>query len=280
LSRLQKYRVSLATLSARFNLKKINADATKPMEVRYVNGFRQIAYPMQVRVPIARSEPHDGPIVLDGKLNDWTDSQAIQDGPLVLMLNRPDLHRQKIQAAEKNAKIYSAWSRDNFYLAFSLDGLSPDEHQAHNDVYYQARRAWSEDLCEVLIQPVYADNSVGPVLHLVCKPTGADWVERRQPSRDLSDDWRTTEGAGVRYATTTTTDGRWRGEVGIPWALINATDKNAPILLRFNFSQHRQQNCESASWCGPVDFGRDEKLMGVLYLKSPKPDAKPDVASQ
>jgi len=127
----------------------------------------------------------------------------------------------------------------------------------------------------VLVQPVYSDNSVGPVLHVVCKPTGGDWVERKQPSQDFGEDWRTTEGAGVRYGTTTTTDGRWRGELGIPWKLINAGERNAPVLLRFNFSQHCQLNCESASWCGPVDFGRDEHLMGVLYLKRPTPEAKP-----
>ena len=54
LSRLQTYRVQLATLSARFNLKTINADASKPLEVSFVNGIRQIAYPVQVRLPIAQ----------------------------------------------------------------------------------------------------------------------------------------------------------------------------------------------------------------------------------
>jgi hypothetical protein len=43
-------------------------------------------------------------------------------------------------------------------------------------------------------------------------------------------------------------------------------------MLRFNFSQHRAATCESASWAGPVDFGRDESFTGVLYLRTP-PDA-------
>ena len=47
--------------------------------------------------------------------------------------------------------------------------------------YDPLRRAWGEDLCEVLIQAVFDDNSVGPVLHVVCKPTGL-WVERSSTS--------------------------------------------------------------------------------------------------
>ena len=130
-------------------------------------------------------------------------------------------------------------------------------------MYYQSRRAWGEDLCEVLIQPVYADNSPGPVLHLVCKPNGAQWVQRKEKGK-----WETIEGGGVRYAATTPGD-RWRGELAIPWKLISGIDRDLPSLLRFNFSQHRLATGESASWCGPVDFGRDDSLMGVLYLRTP-----------
>ena len=35
------------------------------------------------------------------------------------------------------------------------------------------------DLCEILIQPVFDDNSLGPVLHVVCKPA-EHWVERKR----------------------------------------------------------------------------------------------------
>jgi hypothetical protein len=267
---LQTYRVQPASLSANFDLTKINADATKPLEISFVNDFRKIVFPVRVRLPIALSERREGPITLDGRLDDWTEADAFQDGPMVLMLNRPDLHKQQLQSGETSTRLYSAWGRDNFYLAFALEGLSPDEHSAHNEVYYEARRAWGEDLSEVLIQPVYADNRVGPVLHVVCKPNGADWVERRDASKAIDQEWQASEGAGIRYATTTTTDGHWRGEIGIPWKLINAAESDAPVLLRFNFSQHRQQTCESTSWCGPVDYGRDENLMGVLYLGQPR----------
>jgi hypothetical protein len=231
---------------------------------------------MSIRLPVSVCERREGPLTIDGKLDDWSDADALQDGPLVLMMDRPSVQKQELKFAGGDSKIYSAFGRDNFYLAFSLEGLSPDEHQAHNDVYYDARRAWGEDLCEVLIQPVYRDNSLGPVLHVVCKPNGADWAERKGATTEFGDDWRATEGAGIRYATTTA-ESRWRGELGIPWKLINAVDKDAPILLRFNFSQHRHQDCESASWCGPVDFGRDQNLMGVLYLRNGEAQRADDI---
>lgn len=275
IARLPAYGVQPATLGAWFNLDKITPDSSRPIELRLVNGFTRMPYRMRVRLPVATSDRRDAPIALDGRLDDWTDSDALQDGPLVLMMSRPDLQDQELRFAPGSATVYSAWSADHFYLGFSLDGLPPDERQAHNDVYYQARRAWGEDLCEVLIQPVYQDNALGPVLHVVCKPNGAEWVERKQPAKQVGEDWRTMEGTGVRYGTTTTEEGRWRGEVGIPWTLINSPGNGFPVLLRFNFAQHRHQTCETASWCGPVDFGRDEALMGALYLRA-TPEHPPD----
>jgi hypothetical protein len=266
--RLQTYHVQPATLPAEFDLSHVSPDSVQPLDLSFINGFTKVAYPLRVRAPVAVSDRREGPLALDGNLSDWTDADALQDGPLVLMMNRPNLQAQALKFASGTAKVYSGWGRENFYLAFSLDGLSPEDHTAHNDVYYQARRAWGEDLCEVLIQPVYKDNSAGPVLHLVFKPNGADWVERKGAGNAPGEIWRVAEGSGVRYATTTGDD-RWRGEAGIPWRLINSAGKDAPVLLRFNFCQHRTRNCESASWCGPVDFGRDESLMGVLYLRSP-----------
>jgi len=41
-------------------------------------------------------------------------------------------------------------------------------------------------------------------------------------------------------------------------------------MLRFNVTQHRADSGESASWAGPVDFGRDDALTGVLILREPE----------
>jgi hypothetical protein len=132
-------------------------------------------------------------------------------------------------------------------------------------VNYQFRRAWDEDLAQLLVQPVYNDNSVGPVLHLVVKPTGGHWVERKADARTNVDPWKPVEGAGIYYACTL--DGDWRGEIRIPWKAITDADRGRPRLLRFNFSQHKNATGESASWAGPVDFGRDDAFMGLIYLR-------------
>ena len=74
------------------------------------------------------------------------------------------------------------------------------------------------------------------------------------------------EGTGVRYRTAID-GGNWAGEVAIPWKAIVENDAAVPTLLRFNFIQHRTATGESASWAGPVDFGRDDAFTGVLYLR-------------
>jgi hypothetical protein len=182
------------------------------------------------------------------------------------MYNRPALQRGELQAASTPSTIYSAWADENFYLAFQLGGVpSANIKSARNFVNYQFRRAWDEDLAQVLVQPVYNDNSVGPVLHVVLKPTGGHWVERKNPSRFAVDPWQPVEGAGIYYACTL--DGDWRGELRIPWKAIVDPDKGRPRLLRFNFAQHKNATGESASWAGPVDFGRDDGFMGLLYLR-------------
>src|SRR5262249_2173614 len=154
-------------------------------------------------LPVAASERRERSLDLNGSLDDWDAADAIQlDQPLVKMLNRPALQHQEIQPATVASSLYSCWSDDNFYIAFRLNGVTEtDVRSTHNFVDYQSRRAWGEDLCELLIQPVYVDNTTGPVLHIVCKPSG-NWVERTSDSVQNADSWEPLEGAGVRFAST------------------------------------------------------------------------------
>ena len=71
-----------------------------------------------------------------------------------------------------------------------------------NDVRYQYRRRLGEDLCEVLLQAEYADNTLGPVLHVVCKQNGALWIERKMNPREFVNPWQPIEGTAIRYAAT------------------------------------------------------------------------------
>jgi hypothetical protein len=131
----------------------------------------------------------------------------------------------------------------------------------------------------------------GPVLHVVCKPNGSSWVERKLPATPepgaAPRPWQEVQ-SRIRYVCRPSGE-RWSGEVQIPWSAIlhaaapGGADGNAaagtgaaggdvepPALLRFNFVQHRTATGESASWCGPIDFGRDDSLMGCLILRDPQ----------
>ena len=166
---------------------------------------------------------------------------------MIVMLNRPALQRQELQRASTQTRVYSAWAADNFYVAFSLQGIAEGlQHHAQNFVTYKDRRAWGEDLCEILVQPVYSgDNPLGTVLHIVCKPNGGVWVERKLDERLNVRSWEVIEDAAVRYATTTPGGGEWRGELAIPWKLIGDPTRGLPALLRFNFVQHNTSSGET-----------------------------------
>ena len=104
-----------------------------------------------------------------------------------------------MQRASTNSTVYTSWGRAYFYLAFALEGIVPKPEQAKNVVDYQQRRAWGEDLCEILIQPIYRDNKVGPVLHIVCKPNGGVWLERKSDPRPGDGGWNALDSSAVRY---------------------------------------------------------------------------------
>jgi hypothetical protein len=270
LPRLDTYHVYRATLSQKFNLDHLTPSGREPMELQYIDGFTNVVSPLKFVLPVVSSDRREGRLAIDGVLDDWSPSDVLHDGPMVKMFSRPALQRQEMQLASTNSTVYTSWAKDNFYLAFSLDGLGPPSHRTQNFVDYQQRRAWGEDLCEILIQPIAADNTLGPVLHVVCKPNGGDWVERKTDLHPYSEAWKPLETATIRYAATTPeSTNTWRGEIAIPWSAIMGAGGKIPTLLRFNFTQHKAATGESATWAGPVDFGRDETFMGLIYLRSP-----------
>ncbi len=266
--RLPTYHIVRATLNQRFNLDRLTPEARQPMELQFVDGFRKIASPLKLVLPVAVGDRREGRLSIDGVFDDWSTEDEIQNGPMVRMFNAPAIGRQQLELASTPTRLYTAWAMENFYVAFALQGVAPDTKQAsRNYVDYQQRRAWGEDLCEILIQPIFADNRTGPVLHVVCKPSGAVAVEQRSERREAQSLWLPMDGTAVRYASVSP-GGNWRGEIAIPWRLILGSRGDAPTLLRFNFVQHRAATGESASWAGPVDFGRDDAFMGLIYLRS------------
>jgi hypothetical protein len=267
---LPTYRVQRFHVDARYNLGQIDSPERGPAEVTFTDGFRKRQTKLGLVLPVAASDRRRPGLSIDGKLDDWTGADALHDGrPFVRMLNRPALQAKELPFASTDSSVYSGWSDEHFYVAFDLDGVSSTNiTSTRNFVEYQLRRAWGEDLAQVLVQPVYADNTLGPVLHVVCKPTG-HWIERKGDAKLSVDPWQPFEGAGVRYMATMdgTAGGGWRGEVRIPWQAIGDPSKGRPRFLRFNFTQHSHSTGESASWAGPIDFGRDDAFTGLLYVR-------------
>jgi hypothetical protein len=269
---LGTYHVRRAHMNARVDPTRLrNKLDRRPIEVTFTNGYDKKPSTLRLVLPVSVSDRREGGLdIKDGSLHDWSMDDAIHNGPLLRMLNRPALQAQKLEEAETATQIFTGWADENFYVAFKLSGLSQSPvRTARNFVDYQFRRAWGEDLCQVLIQPIYADNTIGPILHVACKPNGGEWTERKLDPRIYADPWQTLVSAGVRYVATP--DGNdWRGELAIPWKTINDQAKGMPVMLRFNFIHHRQDTGDSASWAGPIDFGRDDAFMGILLLREPE----------
>lgn len=259
---LEVFRVRREEMDARVNLDELQPGAPTPVELSFTLGYKQTQSPLKLMIPAAVSDRREGGLKIDGSIEDWTPEDAIQAGPMVAMFSRPALQKQELALADTPTQIYTTWGSDHFYVAFRLTGVSEQGSvQARNFIDYQFRRAWGEDLSQLLIQPIYDDNSLGPVLHVVAKPNGGTWIERKVEDRMVADPWQPLQGAAVRFATTLS-QGVWRGELAIPWDAIRDREKGMPRLLRFNFAQHNDVTGYSASWAGPVDYLRDQQFMG------------------
>jgi hypothetical protein len=278
---LGTYHVRRVHMNAKVDPTRLKKIDRRPVELTFTNGYDKKTSPLQLVLPVSISDRREGRLdIADGSLHDWSMDDAIQDGPLLKLLDRPALQAHELVQASTPTQIFTGWADENFYIAFKLSGLSQSPVKtARNFVDYQFRRAWGEDLCQVLIQPIYPDNTTGPILHVACKPNGVEWTERKLDPRMHADPWQPLISAGVRYVATP--DGNdWRGELAIPWRAINDQAKAVPVMLRFNFIHHRQDTGESSSWAGPVDFGRDDALTGILLLREPANPGVPRVADR
>jgi hypothetical protein len=262
-------------LPAAINGSKATAASRVPVRIALVEGHSGKAWPLDVVVPVAASEQRIGraPSLDDhADLRDWSSEDALHTGPMVRMIDRPSVQRQEPRYTQTSSAVYSTWTETTFYLAFKMDGASVAISNAESSfVRYDGRRAWGEDVCEVLIQPIYADNTVGPLLHVAVKPRGQLEVSRRLDPKRHANPWQGFSGADIRYAANIAGP-TWRGEIAIPWDAINAQELRGkrPAALRFNFAQHFGATGQSASWAGPVDFGRDERFTGLLEIRTPR----------
>lgn len=268
---LAAYKAQRFALKAIVDPEQTNPRERAQMTANFTNGYTRRTTPAPMVLPAAISRRREGNLAINGSLEDWTDDDALCLAPLTRMLDRVTLQLHTLAQAKTTSSIYSGWSESNAYFAFKVSGLSTKPlPSAQNFVRYDFRRAWGEDVVQLLVQAVYADGSLGPVLHIACKPNGGQWSERKLDLREGSDAWEPLE-SGARYACTIDA-GDWRGEVAIPWRAIHPINYaggpgRLPVMLRFNFVQHQQDTGTSASWAGPIDHGRDDSLAGVLVLR-------------
>jgi hypothetical protein len=275
---IKVYHVRRLAMDATVALSELSGGMPAPAQLTFTNELNGRTSLLQVSAPVGLCDRrrNEAEPQIDGSLQDWSQADAICDGPLIRMLNRPAVQRQELVRAATSSQVYTAWGRNEMYVAFKLRGCQPDTGGAETNfvTYGVSERAWGEDLIEVLLQAVYSNGLVGPVLHLVGKPRGQLFVERKADARLNVNPWEAIAGQAIRYgATVEASDGdnTWRGEIAIPWQAINDLPHQGshPMLIRFNFAQHKNTTGESASWAGPVDSGRDEHFTGLLFLRDP-----------
>src|SRR5690606_33270880 len=117
--------------------------------------------------------------VVDGLLGEWMGNEAIIDGRMVLMHDRAAVQSGEVMRTERAAQAFVGWTEEGLHVAFRLEGagVAPGAiRQTRNFVETEYGRAWGEDVCEILVQPVWTqlgDPVDGPLLHIVAKPNGA-----------------------------------------------------------------------------------------------------------
>jgi hypothetical protein len=257
---IRTYQVKRFRMDAQVDLDRLGPETRLPIQLKLVEKQRNRPYHLSVVAPVAACDKREGKLEIDGLLGDWDDgADGIHHGPLVMMLDRPSLQRQAIQMASTHSSIYTNWVDKQFYVAFKVDGVATDAgagRAERNDVDYQLRRAWGEDLCEVLMQPIYNQaGDVGQIVHVVCKRNGQAVVSIKHSPKNqrlFGSAYKEMVGADLRYRMTAE-NGVWRGEVVIPWGVINDKQHQGmrPTLMRFNFAQHKHASGESSSWAGP-----------------------------
>jgi len=288
--KLTVYQVQRHPINARVDPLRTPVAKHEPVTLGFRSGYSGRQTPVEFVAPVTRSLRRTAPLRMNGSLDDWTAYDAIQLGPLVKLMSRPAMQQHELEMASTETQIYSGWTDTDLFFAFRVEGLSKNGSvlAARNFVDYQYGRAWGEDLCQVVVQAVYEDGTTGPLVHAALKPGGNVWVERKLDPRLHVNPWENfNPNPMVRYVATLEPT-VWRGELAIPWPSLIAESKtdefarqgkpNLPVMLKFNFVQHKRDTGESASWAGPIDIGRDDSFTGVIVLKEAERSDTPDSA--
>src|SRR5205823_2838851 len=133
LDELGTYHVHRFTLDGTIDRDKLKNTDRKPVEVTFTDGFTKKQSKVRMVLPAANCDRREGRLTIDGSLDDWMSDDAIQDGPLVRMFNRPALQKQELQPASTPSNLYTGWADQNLYVAFKLTGLSGSEARSKSN---------------------------------------------------------------------------------------------------------------------------------------------------
>ena len=267
--------------------RRFGTSSQAPASVYVLNAFRDSLSgasstrrgQAQVVAPAVVVDQRDTAPTLDGSLGEWEGDEAIVNGPMIRLQSRPELRDGQIRRSDRPAQIFAAWTTEGLHLAFRFEGVARQNsglRVARTFVEQQHRRAWGEDLAQIVVQPHFdqqGDEHIGRAMQIVLKPTG-NVIAQQQPDRATAgSDWQDVR-SNLAFATSVqSTTGVWRGELTIPWDAFEdaPADGNLPSLVRLNITHHVGETGESTSWAGPVDYGNDLSITGALVLRKPQP---------
>jgi hypothetical protein len=167
-------RIERAAISAEYDTAKLPqppgaAADVRPVELAFKDGFTGRTWISSVALPVATCRRRQVRPAIDGVLDDWDVSEAIQYGPMVKYLDAASIGQRQIARAQTGTRLYTGWSNENLFVAFQTEGVRMPDSSAFRNFVDAPRDVASsgsprEDLCEILIQPVYPDNSSGSLL--------------------------------------------------------------------------------------------------------------------
>src|SRR5439155_325243 len=93
------YQVTRVLMGAKVNLDALGTSRSEPVELTFTDAYNKATRSTKLILPVAPSEKREGQLAIDGSLSDWNGADAIHNGPLVRMFNRPALQRHELEPA-------------------------------------------------------------------------------------------------------------------------------------------------------------------------------------
>ncbi len=83
------FHVKRFPMEARVDASQIQNTDRRPLELTFTEGYKKVSHAIHVVLPVANTDRRTAAIVFNGSLEDWKSDDAILDGPMVQMFNRP-----------------------------------------------------------------------------------------------------------------------------------------------------------------------------------------------